>query len=116
MLTNVPESAKASPSRSILDGTGLVHGYIEYSLAEPLIGGLWNLRKRIREFNPDLLIHLSFTQRGVVRVASEAAFFAACGITRMIGSSYHHWGAINRCREPTAGKRNQSVSRGVSNP
>jgi ADP-heptose:LPS heptosyltransferase len=88
VLTNVPASVKAAPSRSILDGTGLVHGYIEYSLTEPFLSGLWKLRKRIREFNPDLLIHLSFSERGLIRVAGEAAFFAACGVPRMIGLPY----------------------------
>jgi len=88
VLTNVPVSAKAAPIRSILDGTGLVDGYIEYSLTERFPGSLWKLRERIREFNPDLLIHLSFPERGMARVAGEVAFFAACGISRIIGAPY----------------------------
>src|SRR5437667_11523770 len=47
-LTNFSVSTKAAPMASVLEGTGLVHGYLEYPAGLRNAAGLSKLRRDIR--------------------------------------------------------------------
>jgi len=84
LLTNFNAHTKAAPMASVLDGTGLVHAYIEYPLGLRDVAGLLKLRRRIRAFRPDALVYLA-GPRGRFKAWRDALFFRACGIRRLIG-------------------------------
>jgi ADP-heptose:LPS heptosyltransferase len=87
-LTNHNANRKASPMAAVLEGTGLVHGYLEYPLGLRNLAGLLRLRRDIRRFSPDVLIYLT-EPRGRFKTWRDALFFRYCGITRLIGVPYN---------------------------
>lgn len=87
VLTNFSASAKAAPMAAVLEGTGLVHGYIEYPSGLRSPRALLALRKRLRALDADTLVYLA-EPRGRVRAWRDALFFRACGIRRLIGVPY----------------------------
>jgi heptosyltransferase-3 len=84
LLTNFSAHTKAAPMASVLEGTGLVHGYIEYPLGLRHIGRLLKLRRRVRRLRPEALIYLA-APRGRIKAWRDALFFRSCGIRRLIG-------------------------------
>src|SRR2546422_11247102 len=52
VLTNFNVSHKAAPMASVLEGTGLVHGYLEYPPGLRRLSGVVQLRADIRRFHP----------------------------------------------------------------
>ena len=84
LLTNFSVNAKAPPMASVLEGTGLVHGYVEYPLGMRDVAGLLKLRREIRRFRPDVLVYLAGA-RGRIKAWRDALFFRACGIRRLVG-------------------------------
>jgi ADP-heptose:LPS heptosyltransferase len=84
MLTNVPVNAKAPAAAAILDGSGLVDGYIRYAVGtrslRELVGLWWTLVR----FRPQVVVYLA-AARGVEAAKRDAAFFRLCGVRRMIG-------------------------------
>lgn len=84
VLTNFSVGAKAAPMSQVLDGTGLVHGYIEYPIGLRDPAQLVALRHRIRNLRPQVLVYLA-APRGRLRVWRDALFFRSCGIHRLIG-------------------------------
>ena len=87
VLTNFTVNAKAAPMAAVLDGTGLVHGYLGYPLGLRDVAGLLRLRRDLRRLRPDALVYLA-APRGRTRVWRDALFFRACGIDRLIGVPY----------------------------
>ena len=87
MLTNFSASSKAAPMARVLEGTGPVHGYIEYPLGLRDPRGLLRLRQEIHRLGPDVLIYLA-APRGRLKALRDAVFFRACGIPRLIGVPY----------------------------
>jgi len=87
MLTNFNEGHKAAPMASLLEGTGLVHGYLEYPVGMRDFGGFVGLRRDIHSFRPDVLVYLA-APRGRLKAWRDALFFRACGINRLIGVPY----------------------------
>lgn len=87
ILTNFNVNSKAAPMAQVLDGTGLVHGYIEYPLGLRDPRALLRLRQEIRRLNPDVLVYLT-EPRGRLKALRDAAFFRACGIPHLIGVPY----------------------------
>lgn len=86
VLTNSPRRAAQVAVESVIGGTGLVHGYFEvdYDRIRNLPNELWALRKRIKQWSPDLLVYLTEPRkRG--RLFCERTFFKLCGLTRIIG-------------------------------
>lgn len=84
MLTNIPVHAKAPAAAAILDGSGLVHGYMSYPMAtrDP-----WKLAKvvwQIRRYRPEVLVYLTGL-RGDAVVERDRRFFRLCGVRRMVG-------------------------------
>lgn len=84
MLTNFSTSDKAVPMATVLQGTGLVQGYIEYPLKLRNPRALLTLRRRLRALNADTLVYLA-APRGRLRVWRDAIFFRACGFRHLIG-------------------------------
>lgn len=87
VLTNFTINAKAASIAQILDGTSLVHGYIEYPVSLRNVGDLLKLRHRVRALRPDTLVYLA-EPRGRVRTFRDEMFFRWCGIRRLIGLPY----------------------------
>jgi heptosyltransferase-3 len=86
-LTNFSVSTKAAPMAAVLEGTGLVHGYLEYPTGLRNAAGLLKLRRDIRRFDPEVLVYLA-ARRGRVKAWRDAMFFRACGIKQVIGVPY----------------------------
>src|SRR6266550_190397 len=87
VLTNFSVNSKAAPLATVLEGTGLVNGYIEYPIGLRDPGGLLRLRRRIRSFRPDVLVYLA-APLGRLRAWRDALFFHLCGIRHLIGIPY----------------------------
>ncbi len=84
MLTNFPVSAKAPAAAEILDGTGLVQGYLRYAAgtrgARELLGLWWTIVR----WRPQVLVYLAGA-RGVETARRDEMFFKLCGVRRMVG-------------------------------
>lgn len=85
MLTNFNASTKAAPMEAVLEGTELVHDYIEYPIGLRNPGDLLELRRRIRDEGVHTLVDLT-EPRGLWRAWRDRVFFRACGIRRFIGA------------------------------
>ena len=96
VLTNSPVNSKAPPVSSILEGSGLVHGYLEYPLGIRDPRFLLGLRATIRQWQPEVLIHLA-ERKGWLVTLQDVLFFKSCGIFSLIGVPYtkglrtHRW-------------------------
>jgi len=107
VLTNFPIGDKAAPLSAILDGSGLVHGYMSYPLGLRDLGQLNSLRNRIKQSNPDILIYLA-EPRGRAKAIRDVLFFRSCGIKKMIGVpntrrlQENQWLANRQCFEHEA--------------
>ena len=85
LLTNFSNNKKEAHIGSVLDGTGLVHGYIEYpiGLRNPL--ELLKLIRRIRLARANILVYLA-EPRGILRTIRDYIFFKLCGFKKIIGA------------------------------
>jgi hypothetical protein len=52
LLTNFPVNSKAPAAAAVLGGTGLVHGYMRYTVGTRRVGELLRLAWLIRRFSP----------------------------------------------------------------
>ena len=85
LLTNFPVHAKAPASAAVLGNSGLVHGYMRYTVGTRSPFELLRLAKEIRQFKPDLLIYL-MPIRAPKSIARDKWFFRlAAGVSRIIG-------------------------------
>jgi heptosyltransferase-3 len=84
LLTNVPVSTKAPAAAEVLDGTGLVQGYLRYTAGTRSVVELAKLWWSIARFRPDVLVYLA-ASRGVDAARRDERFFGLCGVKRMIG-------------------------------
>ena len=84
MLTNVPVNAKAPAAAAILDGSGLVKGYMRYAVGTRSVRELAGLWWTIIRFRPQVLVYLA-AARGTEAARRDATFFRVCGVRRMIG-------------------------------
>lgn len=87
VLTNFSVGIKAAPMSQVLDGTGLVHRYVEYPIGVRSVRILGDLRRTIRDLDVDVLVYLT-EPRGAFNTFRDALFFRLCGIGRMIGVPY----------------------------
>ena len=74
MLTNVPVQSKAPAAWSVLEGSGLVHGYISYPTGTRNFAELAGVWRGIRRIRPEVLIYLT-APRGEQTVRRDAQFF-----------------------------------------
>jgi heptosyltransferase-3 len=91
MLTNIPVQAKAPAAAAVLEGSGLVHGYVSYPMATRSIRELAGVWWRIRRFGPEVLIYL-MGSRGEGALARDTKFFRLCGIRHIVGLPYGELG------------------------
>jgi ADP-heptose:LPS heptosyltransferase len=85
LLTNFPVHAKAPASAAVLGDSGLVHGYMRYSVGTRNLRELWGLARQVRRLQPDLLVYL-MPVRPLRSVQRDAWFFRlACGVKRIVG-------------------------------
>jgi heptosyltransferase-3 len=84
MLTNVPVSSKAPAAAAVLEGSGLVQGYMRYAVGTRSVRELVGLWWTIARWRPEVLVYLA-AARGVQAAKRDAAFFRLCGVKRMVG-------------------------------
>ena len=84
LLTNVPIHAKAPAAAAVVGESGLVHGYLRYTIGTRNPAKLLRLVWRIRRFNPEMLVYLQ-EARGDRAARRDAAFFRLSGVRRIIG-------------------------------
>jgi ADP-heptose:LPS heptosyltransferase len=84
LLTNIPVSTKAPPAAAVLEGTGLVQGYMGYTVGTRSVLELANLWRQIASWRPQALVYLAGA-RGVEVARRDARFFKMCGVGRQIG-------------------------------
>ncbi|HEX4022546.1 MAG TPA: glycosyltransferase family 9 protein [Acidobacteriaceae bacterium] len=89
LLTNVPVHSKAPAAFSVLEGSGLVDGYLRYPIGMRHPSELLALRREIRQWRPQILIYLTVRKRWQ-DVARDVAFFRFCGIAKIIGAPFSH--------------------------
>ena len=85
LLTNSPVHAKAPAAAAVLEGTGLVHGYLRYSVGTRRVGELLGLWWGIRRFRPEVVVYLA-AARGTAAAARDLQFFRLCGVRRVVGA------------------------------
>ena len=85
MLTNTPVPTQAPAAAGVLEGTGLVHGYLRYSVGTRSVGELLRLWWSIRRFRPEVVVYLA-AGRGVATAERDVRFFRLCGVRRVIGA------------------------------
>lgn len=84
LLTNIPVHSKAPPAFAVLEGSGLVHGFMRYPLATRSLGELITLQQQIRAYRAQALVYLT-PRRQAGEVLRDAAFFKLCGIPNIVG-------------------------------
>jgi ADP-heptose:LPS heptosyltransferase len=84
LLTNFPVHAKAPASAAVLEGSGLVHGYMRYTVGTRNPTELLQLAGEIRRFRPDVVVYL-FHIRPWNNVRRDKLFFRLAGVRRMVG-------------------------------
>lgn len=85
LLTNFPIHAKAPASAAVLGDSGLVHGYMRYTVGTRSPRELLRLAREIRSFKPDVLVYL-MPVRPVRHITRDTWYFRlACGVRRIVG-------------------------------
>lgn len=84
LLTNFPVQAKAPASAAVLGDSGLIHGYMRYTVGTRRIDELLRLAWQIRRFQPDLVVYLMPIRPWNV-VRRDQRFFQLAGVQRMVG-------------------------------
>jgi ADP-heptose:LPS heptosyltransferase len=84
MLTSIPPMAKASSASTVLQNTGLVHGYFRYMLRTRNLRELIKLWWSIVRWRPQVLVDLS-PASGIADARRNSLFFRICGVSRQIG-------------------------------
>ena len=84
VLTNAPVARNAPPLFAVLEGSGLIDGYLEYPIELRNLTQLLGLARDIRRWRPDMLVYLARRETRL-QVWRDAAFFRACGIRDIVG-------------------------------
>ena len=84
LLTNIPVHSKAPAAFAVLEGSGLVHGFLRYPIGSRNVLELIELQRQVRAFRPQVLVYLT-PRRLAGEVLRDAAFFRLCGIPRIVG-------------------------------
>ncbi len=84
MLTNIPVSSKAPAAAAILEGSGLVQGYMRYAVGTRSVRELLGVWWQIVRWRPQVLVYLG-SARGVKAAQRDEAFFRLCGVRRIVG-------------------------------
>lgn len=101
LLTNFPVHAKAPASAAVLGDSGLIHGYMRYSVGTRSPIALVRLAREIRRFKPDILVYL-MPVRSLRAVRRDRWFFMlGCGISRIVGLPFESH--LSRDLDPETG-------------
>jgi heptosyltransferase-3 len=86
LLTNFPVNAKAPAAQAVLGDSGLIHGYMSYTLRTRRPVELIQLAAKIRSYKPDVLVYLMHIRpwKAVVR---DRLFFRLAGVRHIVGIS-----------------------------
>lgn len=84
LLTNFPVHSKAPAAAAVLRNSGLIDGYMGYSVGTRKIAELVALAWRIRVFNPDVMVYL-MPARSAANVDRDRRFFQLAGVRRIVG-------------------------------
>lgn len=84
LLTNVPVHAKAPAAAAVLDGSGLVDGYLRYTVGTRSLRELADLWWQVRRYRPEVVVYLA-AGRGVAAARRDLRFFRWCGVRRVVG-------------------------------
>ncbi|HET9088226.1 MAG TPA: glycosyltransferase family 9 protein [Acidobacteriaceae bacterium] len=109
LLTNIPVHSKAPAAFAVLDGSGLVHGFMRYPIATRNLPELIALQRQIRAYRPQVLVYLT-PRRLASEVMRDNAFFRLCGVTKIIGSPLSRDSRTNRL-DPVTGWYEPEASR-----
>jgi len=83
LLTNFPVHAKAPASAAVLGGSGLVTGYMRYTVGTRNPLELLRLIAEIRRFGPEVVVYLMHT-RSPLAVGRDRLFFRLAGVRRLV--------------------------------
>lgn len=84
LLTNVPVHAKAPAAAAVLDGSGLVDGYLRYVAGTRNLRALVGLWWEMVRYRPEVVVYLA-AGRGVIAARRDLRFFRLCGVRRVVG-------------------------------
>lgn len=84
LLTNFPIEAKAPATAAILASTGLVHGYLRYTVGVRNPLKIFHLVQEIRRFKPDVVVYL-MPLRSSWSVIRDRLFFRFAGVRSIVG-------------------------------
>jgi ADP-heptose:LPS heptosyltransferase len=102
LLTNSLTSRRASSAESVLDGTGLVDEVIYYPAGDFSLRRMRAMRAEIRALRASTLVYLA-ERPDAWSVYRDLAFFAASGITDVVGVPWRR--ALRACRvDPATGE------------
>lgn len=96
LLTSFPPNSKAPLASSVLDHTGLVHGYFHYVLRTRSIAELFRLWWTIARWRPQVLVDIS-PASGIADAKRNIRFFRLCGVRSFIGSPLTTDMQLHRC-------------------
>jgi heptosyltransferase III len=109
LLTNFPVNAKAPPAAAILEGSGLIHGYLRYTAGTRNARELLTLWWQLLRWRPQVLVYMG-PARGVESARRDLKFFRICGIPRLIGvpitedMQKNRWDDSEQALEPEAAR------------
>jgi len=86
LLTNMPTHSNAPAAFAVLEGSGLVHGYMDYPWKTRNFGELVRLWWKIVRFRPQVVVYLMGLRNTVQR---DLWFFRLCGVRRIVGLEGH---------------------------
>ena len=115
ILTHSGVNPKAISMSSLLDGSGLVHGYFTFAPQSKRAANMWALIRQIRAWKPDLVVHLH-EPRGRLNAVRDLLFFRACGARAVVGLPLSHDLQLPRYL-PKDGRfehRCESIARGIA--
>jgi len=84
LLTNFPVHSKAPASAAVLGDSGLVHGYMRYTVGTRNPFELLRLAAEIRRFAPDLVVYMPH-YRPASYVKRVRLFLRMAGVKRIVG-------------------------------
>ena len=84
LLTNMPVSRKAPAAAAVLEGSGLVDGYVRYVVGTRSVGELLRLWWTLLRWRPEMVVYLA-AARGVNVARRDVRFFRMCGVRRLVG-------------------------------
>jgi heptosyltransferase III len=114
MLTNFPVNVKAPAAASVLENTGLVHGFLRYAVGTRSPREVFALWWQLVRWRPDVLVYLA-AARGNSGVTRDEMFFRLCGIQRFFGvprtdeMQQHRWDESAQVFEPEAARLARTI-------